>query len=218
MIISPGRAYVFVHAPKTGGTALSLALEDRAMKDDILIGDTPKAKRRKRRLEGLNCAGRLWKHATFADIQGVLPAAQLARMMVFMLVRNPWDRAVSYYHWLQAQGWDHPAVSAAKSLEFKAFLFDLNVSESLRMNPYASYVAGADHPVFIRLEHLKTDLKPLEAHLGFPIKMPVANASQRERDYRAYYDDESEAWVGAICAQDIAQFGYAFDPKEPFLP
>ena len=42
MILSPGRSYVFIHAPKTGGTALALALEARAMKDDIMLGDTPK--------------------------------------------------------------------------------------------------------------------------------------------------------------------------------
>ena len=53
MIISPGRRYIFVHVPKTGGTALSLALEARAMKDDILIGDTPKARRRRGRLKSL---------------------------------------------------------------------------------------------------------------------------------------------------------------------
>jgi hypothetical protein len=47
MIISPGRKFIFVHIPKTGGTSLALALEDRAMKNDILIGDTPKAKKRR---------------------------------------------------------------------------------------------------------------------------------------------------------------------------
>ena len=47
MIISPGRRYVFVHIPKTGGTALSVALEARAMKEDILSGDTPKAQARR---------------------------------------------------------------------------------------------------------------------------------------------------------------------------
>lgn len=44
MILSRGRGYLFLHIPKTGGTALTLALEARAMKDDILIGDTPKAR------------------------------------------------------------------------------------------------------------------------------------------------------------------------------
>ena len=43
MIISRGRGYIFVHIPKTGGTSMAAALEARAMKDDILIGDTEKA-------------------------------------------------------------------------------------------------------------------------------------------------------------------------------
>ena len=47
MILSRGRRFIFVHFPKTGGTALALALEGRAMKEDILIGDTPKARERR---------------------------------------------------------------------------------------------------------------------------------------------------------------------------
>ncbi|MBT6534021.1 MAG: Type II secretory pathway, pullulanase PulA, partial [Marinovum sp.] len=50
MIISPGRKFILVHIPKTGGTSMAAALEQRAMADDILIGDTPKAKRRRKRL------------------------------------------------------------------------------------------------------------------------------------------------------------------------
>ena len=72
MIISHGRRYIFVHAPKTGGTALALALEARAMKDDILIGDTPKARQRRRRLKGVESSGRLWKHSRLADIYGLV--------------------------------------------------------------------------------------------------------------------------------------------------
>jgi len=44
MIISHGRRHIFVHAPKTGGTSMKLALEARAKADEIIIVDTPKAK------------------------------------------------------------------------------------------------------------------------------------------------------------------------------
>ena len=37
MIISRGRSYIFLHQPKTGGTSLALALEERAMKDDLSL-------------------------------------------------------------------------------------------------------------------------------------------------------------------------------------
>ncbi len=78
MIISRGRRFIFVHIPKTGGTALALALEARAMKDDILIGDTPKARARRGRLKGVKSAGRLWKHSTLADIAGLVTDAEVA--------------------------------------------------------------------------------------------------------------------------------------------
>ena len=116
VIISRGRRYVFVHIPKTGGTSLASALEERAMRDDILIGDTPKAKRRQRRLEGVKSSGRLWKHAGLGDIDGLVSADELAGMFAFTLVRNPWDRVASYYHWLREQRFDHRAVRLAKAL------------------------------------------------------------------------------------------------------
>jgi hypothetical protein len=98
MIISPARKFIFVHVPKTGGTSLALALEARAHRDDILIGDTPKAIRRKARVKTLAAKGRLWKHSTLADLDGALSLSELDEMFVFTLVRNPWDRMVSYYH------------------------------------------------------------------------------------------------------------------------
>ena len=43
MIISLVRKYIFVHIPKTTRTAMALALEQRAMKDDMMVGDIPRA-------------------------------------------------------------------------------------------------------------------------------------------------------------------------------
>jgi len=216
MIISPGRRYIFVHIPKTGGTAMALALEARAKADDILIGDTPKARRRRKRLAGVQTAGRLWKHSTLADIDGLVSRDQVAAFFTVTLVRNPWDRAVSYYHWLQAQGFDHPAVALSRSLAFGAFLRHRTIAASLKANPYAAYMrdaAGQEQAdLFIRLEHLQDDSAPFAAHLGFALEVPRVNESDRQSDWRGYYSDDDAAHLAQLCAEDIARFGYRFDP------
>ncbi|MFV2003205.1 MAG: sulfotransferase family 2 domain-containing protein [Paracoccaceae bacterium] len=215
MIISPGRRYIFVHIPKTGGTALALALEARAMKDDILIGDTPKAVRRRARLKGLRASGRLWKHSRLTDIHGVLSEAAMRDYFVVTLVRNPWDRMVSYYHWLKLQGFDHVAVGLAKSLEFGEFLRHPHVQASIGAAHYASYVtdnSGTEQcNLFARIEHLKTDLAAFETHLGFDIgRLERVNTSPRDADYRGYFSAGDASIIARICATDIARFGYAF--------
>ena len=215
MIISRGRRYIFVHIPKTGGTSLALALEARAMKDDILIGDTPKAKRRRGRVAKLNAAGRLWKHSTLADIEGVVERAEFDELFVFTLVRNPWDRMVSYYHWLRVQAFSHPAVALAKSSDFKSFILHPHTRTSMSNWPYGRYVSdgdGREHvSCFVRLEHMEQDLVPAEDHLGFSLfPLERTNASQRPPDYRSCYCDDTAETVAKGCAQDINRFGYAF--------
>ena len=213
MIISPQRRYVFVHIPKTGGTAMALALEARAARDDILVGDTPKARARRGRLNRVQVPGRLWKHSTLADIDGL---ADLSAMFIFTLVRNPWDRLVSYYHWLREQKFDHVAVTRAKALDFSGFLNHPGTISSLQSAPYASYVTDPGGvmraTLFIRLEHLATDMAPLTAYLGFAPVLSVANQSDRGRDWRPYYSEPDAATVARICAADIATFAYGFDP------
>lgn len=215
MIISHQRRYIFAHAPKTGGTSLALALEDRAAKDDILIGDTPKALRRRGRVKKLQGSGRLWKHSRLADIHGIVSETQMQDYFVVTLIRNPWDRMVSYYHWLQQQEFDHAAVVAAKTLGFSQFLRDGSVQASFRAAPYASYVMdqnGVERcDQFVRLEHLSEDLSRFEAHLGFNV-MPLerTNTSRRQADYRGYYSSEDTEIVAEFCAADIERFGYVF--------
>jgi len=215
VIISRGRSYIFVHIPKTGGTSMALALEGRAMKDDIMLGDTPKARNRRRRIKVQASSGRLWKHSTLADIDGLVSADEIAGMFTFTMVRNPWDRMVSYYHWLREQTFDHPAVRLAKSLPFEGFLSDPTSQEGQRGWPAARYmtdVTGTERSsAYIRLEHFKTDAAPLFDHLGFELALPHENQSSRFESYQSYYTPKLRDIVAACCAEDIARFGYQFE-------
>ncbi len=218
MIISRGRRYIFVQAPKTGGTALALALEAKVMKDDILIGDTPKAIKRRKRLKGVTASGRLWKHSALSDIYGLVTEDEIAAFFVFMLVRNPWDRMVSYYHWLLQQSFDHPAVTLAGSLDFSGFLNHPDTIRAFEANPFTAYVTdrhGAERcDLFLRLEYLADDVQKLEAQLQMRLPaLEYANKSDRLADWRGYYSDADAALLGRICQADIARFGYRFDPR-----
>ena len=215
MIISPSRRFIFVHIPKTGGTSLALALESRARADDILIGDTLKARRRSRRQAALVAPGRLWKHARLADIDGMEGLEPLTDYFVFTLVRDPWDRVLSLYHWLRVQSFDHMAVNVAKCSDFSGFLADPQVAAMLAADGSAGYVTDRSGRLrcdaFVRLERLGEDLGPVTERLGFSLlPLPHANRSDRPADSRAQYCARDAERVAGWFADDIRRFGYAF--------
>ena len=194
---------------------MALALEARAKPDDILIGDTPKAKSRRRRLKGLECSGRLWKHSRLSDIAGLAAAEPLDDYFIFTIVRDPWDRVLSLYYWLRDQTFSHVSVNRAKSLSFKKFVADAEMAEMLSHDWARSYTSDANGQdratTVLRLEHIESDLAPVEAHLGFKIRpLPHANRSGRPEDTRAAYDAESAGRVGKYFAEDIRRFGYRY--------
>ena len=194
---------------------MALALEARAKADDILIGDTPKAVRRRRRLKGVQTSGRIWKHSTLSDVEGLVSRTEMASMFCFMLVRNPWDRMVSYYFWLREQQFDNQMVTLAKTVGFSQFLNSRKVGDSFRTNPYSRYLtdgAGQCHAdLYIRLENLSEDLTALERQLGFSLELTRVNTSTRAADWREYYSQNDADLVADICRKDIEKFDYRFD-------
>lgn len=212
MIISPGRGYIFVHVPKTGGTSVALALEARAMKDDILIGDTPKARRRRGRLAGLGAHGRLWKHSRLSDLDGLLPPERIQAMRIVTVVRNPWDRMVSYYHWLQRQSFGHPAVGRAGAMPFGAFLRHPETQAEIRADQINDYLRLANGTVpratILRQDRLAADLAAFAAEIGISVELPHENRSDRPRDWRELYDDETAEIVARAYADDIARHAF----------
>jgi hypothetical protein len=108
-------------------------------------------------------------------------------------------------------------VGLAKTHDFSGFLNHPQTTTALRLWPYTAYMrdrTGAERAsLYARLEHLDADLAPFEAHLGFRL-LPLAqvNVSDRARDWRSFYSDADAALLASISADDIARFGYHFDP------
>lgn len=188
---------------------MALALEARAKADDILIGDTPKARRRRRRLKKLDPPGRLWKHSKLAEIDGMPELPHPA--FVFTLVRNPWDRMASLYHWARDQTFHHPMIAVAKEKTFADFLADPTMETALRNDNAASYVSDRSGQercdAYVRLEHFLADIGPVEDHLGFRIDLPHANTSRRP-SVSDLFTAETCDLVASYFAVDIARFGY----------
>lgn len=211
MFICHSRRLIFVHAPKTAGSATVQVLESMAAPDDVSIGDSPRAQAMgppDGPLQGLN------KHSMLRELVQRFPPGALEGYQVVMTVRNPWDRLVSFHTWARAQTFRHPQILLAKKLEFSPFLHHPLIVRAFSSCPYARYVAGhqGPPPLFLRVETLCQDLSDLAHRLDVALPSPErVNASNRSIDWRTYYTPDDAAQLGRICARDIAQFGYRFE-------
>ena len=143
----------------------------------------------------------------------------------FAVVRNPWDRLVSAYHYLsqdsafpQDRLWARRRLSRAP--DFAGFM-------RLMAQPWTrNQIMGWRHflpqtaflevrgqnamDALIPFEALNDGLADAARKIGVAYKPAHVNRSRRS-DYRAYYTDDAAALVARLYAKDIALTGARFD-------
>lgn len=221
MILSTSHEFIFVHVPKTAGTAMTAALELHAV-----TGTRTLFRRALRWLPLREAPGRAYfrKHETAAAIEAKLGPEVYRRFFSFSVVRNPFDHAVSHYEYLKE--FRNPK----KAAEFAAMSF----SEYLywRMTargpfvPWFSILPDQTHFLLdaagsiavnrvLHFETLAEEWPRLMVDLGLGgADLPWINKTRAKSDKRPvadYYDDDTVRTVQQLYTRDFNLFGYPRD-------
>jgi hypothetical protein len=181
------RPFVFIHINKTGGSSIEKALG---------IGQD---------------------HSTALEKYRQLGAAAWDRKYTFAMVRNPWDKVVSHYHYRvrtnQTGLGDRP-------IPFEEWLQRCYVDRDPRyydqprmFMPQRQWLVDEEDQLLVefigRFETLREDFAEVCRHLSIDAELGHAKPSPRGC-YRDYYSPQSEALVAGVFAADLELFGYRF--------
>lgn len=208
MLVSESRRFLFVHVQKTAGTSLTRLLEPWALQ--------PNAGRWNRVLSDLGLR-RNWreafyrKHAPLCLAEARLPAEHFDAFLKIAFVRNPWDRMVSWYHYVLATP-SHHLHRRTQNADFDAFLHRITASPKRSQWCMLVDAQGRLRIDFIgRFERLHDDVRELARKLDLP-QLELAPAAAPPRDYRSFYSDASADRVAKAFAREIEHFDYRFEP------
>ncbi|WP_258104791.1 sulfotransferase family protein [Marinoscillum sp. MHG1-6] len=206
MLISHDHKFIFIKPKKVAGSSIQAYLA-QFCKNGINYHRDPKS------------------HMKAADVKKMVGEEVWNSYLKVTVVRNPWDKTVSLYHWRRRKrplyihlrrvlrGW--PWHSPAMRHDFKSYvkyLFELN-----DLNADKNIVRiGGELPdyFFIRFENLHDDMDELCKKLGVdynPDDLPKKKTGHRkEPGYRQHFDEETKELVRKAHEDEIARFGYEF--------
>lgn len=213
MILSRKHRFIFIKTNKTGGTSIEIALSQFCGPNDIITRLAEKDEAFRLQLTGKshqNNRGegqvRFHPHMGISELKLGVGADIVDAYFKFCVVRNPWDRVVSFYYWRQA--------GRARAIPFSEFIRSPRM-DKLRERGRDLYL-DAGKPCmdcFVRYEALQEDFNAVLRRLGLgPVELPNAKSGIRPaRDhYRQQYSRQDAEHIRRLFADEIEQFGYEF--------
>tara|TARA_R110000787_G_scaffold64419_2_gene145479 strand:- start:1221 stop:1850 length:630 start_codon:yes stop_codon:yes gene_type:complete len=206
MYVSLDRKFIFFHVPKTGGTSIKAALRPHCL-------DTGSP-------EGL-----FQVHLDVNTMSTRIHKTVWDEYYKFAFVRNPWDLAVSYYHYVREH---HAHVYHDTVMEYRDFpeyveqaMWHRGLPETVVIQHRFTMSEQRDGINFVgRYETLQKDFERVCSSIGLcPIRLPVKNKSElKTNHYSAYYTSEAREQVFNLCYEDISTFGYTFEEPSSSTP
>lgn len=186
---------IFIHIPKAAGTSVARAIY------------------------GMNIGHR--KAIDYLNIS----KKEFLKYYRFSIVRNPWDRLVSAYHFARQGGTSYvqpkrnPVYQSELFSSFDIFVKEWLTSVSLweedvifQFQHEYIYVDDELMVNFVgKLENIDNDFNVICNRIGIDANLPCLNKSEKnKKSYRDYYDDQTKRIVGEIYSKDINLFEYSF--------
>lgn len=141
-----------------------------------------------------------------------IDADYFARVFSFTVVRNPYDRVLSAFVYLQRTG------KIDQSITFPQFCTDILSVQGTSIDPHFEpqsdglFCEGKLIPKFVgRFESIQSDWHKIAEAIDGPKSLPHINATIRRKHYEAYYDHAAREVVEEIYADDIENFDYQFE-------
>lgn len=203
MIVSHKHRFIFIKTRKTAGTSLEVSLSALCGDEDILTPIQPHVDPHRPR----NHSG-FFNHMPGHAIRATLGEDCWNSYFRFCVERNPWDKTLSYYHFINQR-------RMKGELSFEDYLTAADFC--------------VDHPAYteqgepdlllvdrvLHYEHLNDELAEVFAHLGVPYagSLDVQAKSEFRTDRRSYRDvlsAEQAALIGNAFRQEIRLFGYQY--------
>ena len=221
MILSTSNNFIFVHVPKTAGTAMMTALEP--------FGYAPRRtlwRSVMRRLPVTEAPEKVYlrKHETAAWARKKLSPEVFDGFFRFAVVRNPYDHAVSHYEFMKQFriakiAAKVAAMGFADYLRYRMKAPFWNDTFFARLPDQAHFLVDAEGqslvPRILRYETLDQEFGAVVNELGLgDVALPRINATisrSDKRPWQSYYDEESKTLADRLYDRDFDLLGY---PRE----
>jgi len=210
MLISHKYKFIFIHNPKSGGTSISKALTPYA---SLACRIPEKYRNYLIKLVGENPnQGIIRKHISAFKLQQIISPQIWNSYFKFGFVRNPYDRSISYFHYIK-QSPLHPEYQ--KYLQFQDFEDYIKNHKPNIYRLQSTYLTDENDNFLVdyigRFENLQSDFDFICNKIGINrIELPHANQSKRDNNILKYYTTEMQEIVFHHFQRDFINFQYDF--------
>lgn len=225
MIISHKHKFIFIKTHKTAGTSIEIALSKYCGEDDVItpivVDDelirkglgyrgpqncyAPLLKYTKRNWRKLILSGRrvkFFNHAPASFVKKYVDNDVWNSYYKFSFERNPWDKAVSWYYWVQ------------KGKPYMSISDFIRAGWLNRIKGFDLYSISGEIAVdrVCMFENLQDEIEILSSIIGLPEvpELPQAKTKIREdkRHYRDILEVEDREAISQVFSREITSFGY----------